>query len=170
MPSSRFLIDRLLQPIDFAKASVIVQLGIGTGCIMRALLARMNPGCRLICVEVDSAFIEACSGIDDPRVTVAHRCATDLRAVLQIAGVREVDHIVSTVPLSLLDDPTADEILDVAHGCLRPGGKFLQYQYSLNYLQRLTKRYGDVHWGFTLRNVPPAFSYECIKSGALPLS
>jgi phospholipid N-methyltransferase len=163
MPSSRFLIDRLLRPIDFEGAASIVQLGVGTGCITQAILNRMSRECRLICVEVDEEFVRACASIHDERLTIHHACARDLRNVLGQAGVAQVDHIVSSVPLSILDDDLADEILRAAQECLRPGGKFLQYQYSLTYLKRLTARYGNVSWGFTLRNVPPAFVYECVQ-------
>lgn len=162
MPSSKFLIDRLLRPIDFSTASSIVELGIGNGCITRALLKRMSSDCRLTCVEVEKEFVEACSGIEDDRLTVHHACATDLKSVLNDAGTAEVDYIVSSVPLSILDDRLADEILAVAHASLRPGGKFLQYQYSLTYLRKLTERYSNVRLGFTLRNIPPAFVYECM--------
>ncbi len=166
MPSSRFLIDRLLKPIDFSKASTIVELGVGTGCITREILERMGSESRLVCAEVDEDFVDACADIKDPRLTVYHACATDLKSVLSDAGVADVDYIVSSVPLTILDDGLADQILTVAQACLKPGGKFLQYQYSLTYLNRLTERYGDVRLGFTLRNIPPAFVYECVNNSA----
>lgn len=162
MPSSRFLIDRLLRPIDFANATSIVELGGGTGCITRELLRRMAPECHLTCVEADEEFAAVCAEIDDGRLTVHHACATDLKQVLKEGGLDDVDYIVSSVPLTILDDNLADEILEVAQACLRPGGKFLQYQYSLTYLSKLTARYRDVRLGFTLRNVPPAVVYECV--------
>ena len=118
MPSSRFLIDRLLRPIDFRTATSIVELGVGTGCVTRTLLERMGPGCRLTCVEVDEDFVEACAAIDDDRLTVHHACATDLQTVLRDGGVAEVDYIVSSVPLSILDDSVADGILSAAQASL----------------------------------------------------
>ena len=165
MPSSKYLIGRLLRPIDFSTATSIVELGVGTGCVTRALLGKMRPDCRLTCVEVDEEFVEACSGIDDARLTVYHACATDLKGLLVAAGMAKVDCIVSSLPLTILDDHLADEILDVAQACLSPGGKFLQYQYSPTYLRKLSRRYGDVRLGFALRNIPPAFVYECVNNG-----
>jgi phospholipid N-methyltransferase len=158
------LIDRLLQPIDFAAASSIVELGGGTGCITRELLKRMDPECRLTCIEVDEEFADVCAEIDDGRLSVHHACATGLKQVLNEAGLGDVDYIVSSVPLTILDDDLADKILEVAQSCLRPGGKFLQYQYSLAYFSKLTARFRDVRLGFTLRNVPPAVVYECVTS------
>ena len=160
-PSSRFLIERLLKPIDFSSATSIVELGAGTGCVTRALLDRMSPTCELTCVEVDEEFVELCARIDDPRLTVYHACATELKGVLSRSGILGADYIVSSVPLSILDEDVADEILEVAQSCLRPRGKFLQYQYSPAYLRKLTARYSKVRVGFTLRNIPPAFVYEC---------
>ena len=109
---------------------------------------------------------DACAEIDDDRLTIHHGCATDLKTVLLDTGITEVDYIVSSLPLSILDDRVADEILAAAQASLGPGGKFLQYQYSLTYLRRLTQRYGDVRLGFTLRNVPPAFIYECVNEAS----
>lgn len=166
MPSSRFLIKRLIQPIDFSTATSIVELGVGTGCVTRTLLENMSPHCRLTCVEVDEEFVDVCAEIDDERLTIHHACATDLRTVLQNAQIAEVDYIVSSIPLSILDDSVVDEILAAAQACLSPGGKFLQYQYSLTYLRRLNQRFGDVRLGFTLRNVPPAFIYECVNAAS----
>lgn len=166
MPSSRFLIDRLLQPINFSRPSTVVELGVGDGCITREILSRMGPESRLICVEVEEQWVKALEDIHDARLTVYHACATDLKNVLLDAAVPHADYVVSSVPLTILDDELADEVLSVAQACLNPGGMFLQYQYSPTYLRKLTARYEDVRLGFTLRNIPPAFVYECVNGVA----
>jgi phospholipid N-methyltransferase len=51
----------------------------------------------------------------------------------------------------------------VSQAALAPGGKFLQYQYSLKHHAMLQERYDDVQLGFTLANIPPAFVYECTQ-------
>jgi hypothetical protein len=72
-----------------------------------------------------------------------------------------VDAVVSSLPLSIMDKAVVDHILDVARDSLAPGGRFLQYQYSLSQRHRLSRRYSNVAVGFTLLNIPPAFVYEC---------
>ena len=56
-PSSRFLASALLRPIDFERAQVIVELGMGTGAITTEILRRMAPGSILFAIEVNPAFI-----------------------------------------------------------------------------------------------------------------
>src|SRR2546430_8391472 len=48
IPSSRFLVDRLLSKIDWGRAGTIVEYGPGVGTITTHILARMAPHARLI--------------------------------------------------------------------------------------------------------------------------
>ena len=162
LPASGFLVRRLAGCVAFADARDIVELGVGTGCVTRELLRRMRPDARLVSLEINPAFIEACRrSIRDPRLTLRQACATTLPAVLEQEGMDGVDAVVSSLPLSLMDDGVVDLILDVSRASLRPRGRFVQYQYSLTNHPRMTARYGHVAVGFTLLNVPPAFVYRC---------
>ncbi|MDP2957364.1 MAG: methyltransferase domain-containing protein [Longimicrobiales bacterium] len=152
---------RLVECVDFANALDIVELGVGTGCVTRELLRRMRPDARLVSLEINPTFIEECRSIRDPRLTLRQACATALPAVLEREGIDGVDAVVSSLPLSIMDDDVVDRILDASQASLRPQGRFVQYQYSLSHHPRLTHRYGDVTVGFTLFNVPPAFVYRC---------
>ena len=166
LPSSGFLVKRLVEGVDFANALDIVELGVGTGCVTRELLRRMRPDARLVSLEINPTFIEECRSIRDPRLTLRQACATTLPAVLEREGIEGVDAVVSSLPLSLMDDDVVDRILDASRASLRPQGRFVQYQYSLSHHPRLTHRYRDVAVGFTLFNVPPAFVYECSQGSA----
>lgn len=166
MPSSGFLVERLVRGIDFARARVIVELGAGTGCVTRKILSRMRPEARLISLEVNPAFVAEGRRIRDPRLALRYACATTLPRILDEEEIDVVDAVVSSLPLSIMDDAVVDRILDTARDCLGPGGRFLQYQYSLGQRHRLSHRYSDVAVGFTLLNIPPAFVYECSQRPA----
>lgn len=159
--SSPYLISRLLRRIDFSRARTIVQLGIGTGCITRELLKRLHPDARLISIEINEVFVRDCHRIHDPRLIVRHACAGDLRALLDELGLDRIDHVVSSLPLAIMDDDLVERILAVSEACLEPDGLFLQYQYSLSQRAVLERWFADVRVGFTLVNIPPAFVYEC---------
>jgi len=154
-------VGRLIRGIDFTRARHIVELGVGTGCVTRALLRRMRPDARLVSLELVQEFAEACDCVGDPRFTLRNVCATTLPDILEEEGIESVDAVVSSLPLSIMDPAVVDRILDVARDCLGPEGKFLQYQYSLSQQHRMLSRYPDVAVGFTLLNVPPAFVYAC---------
>lgn len=134
--------------------------------ITRELLRRMRLDARLISVEVNPVFVAVGRRIRDPRLTVRHDCAGSLRTILQELAVREIDYVVSSLPLAMMDDELVDRILEVTHGSLAADGMFLQYQYSLKHRAALERRYRDVRLSFTLRNLPPAFVYSCSRAVA----
>src|ERR1700686_2429452 len=57
VPSSRFLIKQLLEPIDWAQARVIVEYGPGVGGITAEILRRMPPDASLIAIETNPEFV-----------------------------------------------------------------------------------------------------------------
>src|ERR1700743_2227250 len=57
IPSSRFLIKQLLEPMDWDRARVIVEYGPGVGGITAELLRRMRPDAHLIAIETNPEFV-----------------------------------------------------------------------------------------------------------------
>lgn len=163
-PSSRYLVERMLHPIDFSKAKCIVELGPGNGCVTRCLLERMRADATLVCFEVNQEFIALLEDIDDSRLKILNRCASSIREVLDSLAIDEADYVVSSVPLALLNNDTREKILASIDANLKPGGVYTQYQYSLANYDDIKLKFEHVKLGFTLRNFPPAFVYECYKS------
>ncbi len=162
-PSSPRLIERLLAPIDFNSARCIVELGPGNGCVTKAILEKLHPDCLLVCFELNSTFIEQLELIADPRLRVVNACASSIRQELDKLGIEAVDHVVSSLPLALIDTAVVNNILVSVGNNLKPGGYFQQYQYTLKNYGDMKPVFSDVKLRFTFRNVPPAFVYECIK-------
>lgn len=162
-PSSKVLIKTLLAPIDFESARCIIELGPGTGCVTRSILDRMHPDCVLISFEVNSDFIEQLEALGDSRLRVVNACASSIGTILDGFEIEKVDHVVSSLPLALIDDKVVASILESVSTNLREGGHFLQYQYSLSNYAELKPIFRKVKLDFTFRNMPPAFVYECTK-------
>src|SRR3984885_1986989 len=57
VPSSRFLIKQLLEPIDWTQARVIVEYGPGVGSITAEILRRQRPDASLIAIEINPEFV-----------------------------------------------------------------------------------------------------------------
>lgn len=162
-PSSPRLIKRMLAPIDFEEARCILELGPGNGCVTHSILGKMHPDCQLICFELNTEFVDQLQMIPDSRLHVVNACASSIRECLDELGLGQVDHVISSLPLALIDDEIVQDILQSVGKNLKTGGRFLQYQYSLKNYSELKPIFSDVKLRFTLRNVPPAFVYECIK-------
>src|SRR6266478_4991381 len=76
IPSSRFLIKQLLEPIDWEQARVIVEYGPGDGGITAEVLRRMRPDAMLIAIETNPEFMSYLrSSIQDERLHVVEASA-----------------------------------------------------------------------------------------------
>jgi phospholipid N-methyltransferase len=123
----------------------------------------MRADCFLICFEVNSDFIGELEALQDSRLRVVNSCASSIRTILDDLDIEEVDHIVSSLPLALIEDEVVKRILESVRSNLREGGRFLQFQYSLSNYAELKPIFKKVKLDFTFRNMPPAFVYECTK-------
>lgn len=162
-PSSKNLVRRLLSPINFVDARCVVELGPGNGCVTRSILERMQSDSILVCLDVNNDFVAQLNKIQDSRLRVYNACASSMCKILDDLGIHKVDYIVSSLPLALIDGEMVENILFAVDSNLKKGGRFLQYQYSLANYSDVKYFFRKVKLRFTMRNMPPAFVYECIK-------
>lgn len=162
-PSSKYLIRKMLKPIDFEKANVILELGLGDGCITKELIALRRPETTIIGLEINDFFYAECkyafSG--DANVYVEKDSAEDIDEVLKRHAIERVDYIVSSLPLTLFNPTLLDSIFEKVKTALKPDGTFIQYQYSLSKYRMLNQIFGSVKVSFTAKNIPPAFIFTC---------
>src|SRR5262249_55422271 len=80
MPSSRFLIGRLLAKVDWTRARTVVEYGPGVGTITALILARMMPNARLVVFEMNEDFVRYLARtFPDPRLHVVHGSAESVQ-------------------------------------------------------------------------------------------
>src|SRR5262245_20543775 len=100
IPSSRFLIDAVLEPIDWPRASIIVEYGPGVGTITGEILKRMLPTAKLIIIEMNKELVGYLrETFNDPRLVVIDGSAANVRKVLAEHGYENADYIISGIPL-----------------------------------------------------------------------
>lgn len=160
MPSSRFLVKKMCKKIDFKTATNIIELGPGTGVFTKEILNLARKDAKIFVFELNEDFFELLqTKFQDPRVILLHRSAEHMEDVLTEHGVDKVDAILSSLPLAVIPDNIKNNILDSAHLVLKDGGKYIQYQYTLNAKKLLEKRFGKLKMSFASINIPPAFIY-----------
>src|SRR5882762_4269548 len=131
VPSSRFLIKQLLQPIDWAQARVIVEYGPGVGGITAEILRRMRPDASLIAIETNPDFVKYLRGaFTDERLRVVEGSAVSVDEILRRFGYTRAHYIISGIPFSTIPAPLRERILRKTCDVLEPGGAFLVYQFS----------------------------------------
>jgi phospholipid N-methyltransferase len=162
IPSSHFLIERLLREIDWDQAHVIVEYGPGVGSFTGEILRLMRSDAVLIAVETNLEFVAFLQrSFPDPRLHVVHGSASEVENVLADRGLSKADYVVSGIPLSTLSDCTRLEILRSTHRVLRPEGALLVYQFSPKVLSDLRQIFSRVNRSFEPLNVLPAQIFYC---------
>jgi phospholipid N-methyltransferase len=162
IPSSRFLIRQLLQPIDWSAARVIVEYGPGVGVITEEVLRRMRPDAVLIAIETNPEFVEFLGkSMPDPRLHILQGSAESVSEILTRFGHPKADYIISGIPFSTIDAPLRERILRNTNAALEPGGAFLVYQFSKRVLPDLQRIFHYVGRQFEPLNVLPAHLFFC---------
>lgn len=163
-PSSRFLVKRMCDKINFDQAKVIIELGPGTGVFTRELLKRSGPDTKIILFELNDTFIDLLrENFNDERLIVLHQSADELDQVLEEHGIQEVDAVLSSLPLAVIPNVVCNAILDKSYDALKKGGVYVQYQYSLNSKKLIKRLFPNLKLGFVPANIPPAFVYTGTK-------
>ena len=160
IPSSRRLIQRLLGQVDWHRIKVAVEYGPGTGCVTRALLARLGPEARLFAFEINPDFVDFLRReYPDPRLTVVATSAENVDAALAEAGFSQFDIAVSSLPFSIMPTAVRRNIVRATARLLSPEGRFIGYQYSTSWLRELRHDFRQVSVQIEPRNWPPAFVF-----------
>lgn len=161
-PSSKFLAKKMITPIDFVRARTIVELGPGTGIFTKEILKRMHPDAKLFVFETQKNFCDLLQKeIQDSRMILINDSAEKIGEYLAQHQLTHADYTVSSIPFTVIPSQIKHTILKQAVSCLRPGGLFIQFQYSLNAHKLLKTHFSQVKLDFTPMNIPPAFIYKC---------
>jgi phospholipid N-methyltransferase len=167
IPSSRFLVDQVLEPIDWGRTRVIVEYGPGIGTFTGEILQRMRSDAQLVAIETNRDFVRFLRRtLPDPRLHVVHDSAAQVRPVLLRLALPAPRYIISGIPLGSMPDPVRTDIAVKSRAALEPGGAFLVYQFTARALPTLERTFGEVRRGFERRNFPPAQLFLCTTSGA----
>jgi phospholipid N-methyltransferase len=162
IPSSRFLVRDLMRQMDWRRARVIVEYGPGVGNITAEVLKRMHRDARLVVFETNDDFVEFLRrSIPDSRLTVVHGSAADVGRVLGELGLEQADYVISGIPFSTMPEQVSAAIVRATKRSLRPGGRFLVYQFSREVSRFLRPEFKDIREAFEPLNILPARLYFC---------
>jgi phospholipid N-methyltransferase len=168
MPSSKALVDRVADKIDFKRAGVIAEYGPGEGVHSREIARRMGPDAQLLLFEVDPAFSRDLQRqfADDSRVHVINQDAATLPREMGRRGILQCDYIISGIPFSILQIDKKRSLLQKTHQALALGGSFIIYQVT-NELKQHAKLFEEAESEYVLQNIPPMFITVFRKTSAL---
>lgn len=166
IPSSRFLVDRLLGKIDWDRARTIVEYGPGVGTITGNILQRMSPEGRLIVLEMNGDFVTYLRrAFPDKRLHVVHGSAENVGRELAGLGLDGADYIISGIPYTTMPEQLRGRIMHESREALNPGGAVLVYQFTRAVLPYLKTYFDRVYQDFELLNILPARLFYCTHDG-----
>lgn len=164
VPSSRAMARKVVDGIEWGKVRCLVELGAGTGPITAELIRHVRPQTRLIVVELDPVL---CSRLkarfpNIANLEVIHGDAVHLERLLTERGIRQVDHVLSGLPLPSFPEELRRVILSTAARVLAPGGTFRQLTVMpLIYYSLYARYFDDIRFRFVPWNLPPGGVYVC---------
>jgi phospholipid N-methyltransferase len=168
VPSSRALVERVADKIDFDRAHVIAEYGPGEGVHSREIARRMRGDAQLLLFELDAAFSRDLERqfANDDRVHVLNHDAAALPQEMKRRGITECDYILSGIPFSILKIDKKRALLNKTYDALAPGGSFIIYQVT-NELKQHATIFDEADSEYFLQNIPPMFITVFRKSTIL---
>lgn len=167
IPSSRFLVDRLLAKVDWKRARTIVEYGPGVGTITARILSRMSPHTRLVVFEMNEDFVRYLKrSFPDPRLHVVHGSAANVQRELDRLKLDGADYIISGIPFTTMPVKLREKIMVESREALCPGGAVLVYQFTRAVLPYLRSHFNQIDQDFEPRNILPARLFYCTHDAA----
>ncbi len=154
-PSSTKLAQRMVSYALMKESSIVVELGAGTGVITKTILESVNLDNPLIIFENDITF--------KSQLAVYQNCIIFEDAFLLSEQLNDytnkVDFIFCGLPLLNFPRKQVENLLHQVYDVLKPGGKFIGFQYTPFIFPMLKNKFSNTVIEFELRNIPPAFVY-----------
>lgn len=168
VPSTRFLVEKMISPIPEDYEGEIIELGAGTGALTLPL-ARRCKRARILACEINPVLARDLRSMLDragilSQVRVVSEPAEKILAKLGKAGEPRADFIVSGIPLCNVPRAETISLINAIRQALGPGGMYIQFQYSLVDRRKIENSFGGVRTVPVLLNLPPAFVYFARKS------
>ncbi len=157
IPSSRTLIDRMLEPVDWDRCRLFVEYGPGVGTFTRTILDRLGEDATLLTIDTNPEFTDYLRhDIDDERLVAVTGSAAEVERILADRGYATADYVLSGLPFSNLPAGVGLDIGASTARVIRPGGAFLVYQFSPKVLDYIAPGFERIERGFEWFNMPPA--------------
>ena len=170
-PSSPFLAKTITSEIGIEKASVIVELGPGTGVFTSRILDVKKADSSFFAMELNRELYIAFKQ-KFPSVKIFNKNAVGLSSIIKQEKMDSVDVIICGLPWASFPARLQNALLDAIFEVLSPGGCFTTFAYlqglalpaGIRFKKTLKNYFSSVKTSRTeWRNFPPAFVYRCYK-------
>ncbi|MXO66631.1 class I SAM-dependent methyltransferase [Altericroceibacterium endophyticum] len=156
IPSSRYTIRRMLEPVDWANCKLFVEYGPGVGTFCQTVLDHLPRDGEYIVIDTNPLFIDYLNRtIHDSRFHAVLGSAEHVEQIVRRHGHEKADYVLSGLPFSTLPEGVAPAIAAATYRVVRKGGAFLTYQFSTVARDFTALHFSRVDTGFEWINIPP---------------
>ncbi|TCP53605.1 phospholipid N-methyltransferase [Tamaricihabitans halophyticus] len=170
--------EQFVGDIGLSSAKRVVELGAGSGSVTSVLRRQLPTEAELLAVEVSPILAKQlrrrCAGLG---VDVIHGSAFQLPELLAERGMDNVDHVVSTLPWTMLSAQQQRDLLGTIRDVLDPTGTFSTLLAAHRFDSKsgrlfgrlLREQFDEVRPGRVFwPNLPPLRPYHCSPYGDPP--
>ena len=160
VPSSRYTIDKMLAPVDWANTKLFVEYGPGVGTFCRPVLHHLRRDGTLLVIDTNPLYIDYLKRtITDSRFVAVHGSAADVEEIVRSIGHEKADYVLSGLPFSTLPAGVGPAIASATWRVIRQGGAFLVYQFTPRAGDFMAQFFSRIDKGLEWINVPPCFLF-----------
>lgn len=164
VPSSPWAVRKVCNRIASDVRQVVVEYGPGTGPYSRGMLKKgvLTDDSKLILIEIEQDGVDYLRDTvgNDERVRIFHGKAQDVRQILEEAGEKAADAVLSGIPYSDFDVLARDQLVRETADIMSDDGKHLVYQFKKDVRSSLERNFQLVRPGRIWLNIPPLHFFE----------
>lgn len=156
IPSSRFTVNKMLDPVKWDECDLFVEYGPGVGTFCQPVLDRLKRDGTLIVIDTNPLYIDYLKRtITDSRFHAVLGSAEDVEEIVKAHGFDHADYVLSGLPFSTLPGGVGERIAAATGRVIREGGAFLVYQFSAAARDFMAPHFARIDSGFEPLNVLP---------------
>lgn len=139
--------------INRGSIKTVVEFWPGWGNITQEILSKLWCDWKLTCFEINEKdFKPYLDNIQDHRLIIHYTSCEDINKYFK---ENSVDLIISTIPLSLIDNSILNNIFNRSHTILKSWGIFINANYSTYGKKFMSPLFEKVSSRRNLKNLPP---------------
>jgi phospholipid N-methyltransferase len=164
IPSSKFLVNKMVNDVEFENAKYIAEYGSGTGIITEEILKRSRKDAKILCFETNKKLYNFLkNNINDARAIIINDSAENIKKYMKKYSIPKIDCILGVLSFSTLGSNKKHIIMKETKKALRDEGKFIFCRYLPHFEKCPQKYFSRIYMNFVPFNIPPSLVYVCGK-------
>jgi len=165
-PSSPELAKAMMADVEASEDRIVIELGVGTGAITKAIEKGIPNDRSYLGIEVDNELVNALhQRFEDLSIVCGSACET--YAIHKESGLGKAGYILCCLPFVTLPAEVGKRVLAEIEKFMDEGCTFRTFQYAHGYYtpaaiklrEFMRKRYGkSKRSALVVKNVPPAYT------------